>query len=174
MLTPQSHEATVEQYAQLQAPPAAGFSSHATPSLEGIVKDPSGAMVSGARVSVRNEETGVSQVTTTDARGHYRFNDLQSWELGALRECSWIPAFRSDERLSRHWPHQPNRCLIEYWICQRDSRSKCGRGNRRNFGSCGFITRGKTRLYGGRQVSRRFLRIQTQPEDYHRQKSVRA
>jgi len=78
MLTPQSHEATVEQYAQLQAPPAAGFSSHATTSLEGIVKDPSGAMVSSARVSVRNEETGVSQVTTTDARGHYRFNDLQA------------------------------------------------------------------------------------------------
>src|ERR1700685_2806772 len=78
MLTPQSHEATVEQYAQLQAPPAAGFSSHATPSLEGIVKDPSGAMVSGAQVTVRNEETGVSQVTTTDARGHYRFNDLQA------------------------------------------------------------------------------------------------
>jgi hypothetical protein len=78
MLTPQSHEATVEQYAQLQAPPAAGFSSHATTSLEGIVKAPSGAMVSSARVSVRNEETGVSQVTTTDARGHYRFNDLQA------------------------------------------------------------------------------------------------
>src|SRR6202035_692064 len=78
MLTPQSHEATVEQYAKLQAPPAAGFSSHATTSLEGIVKDPSGAMVSSARVSVRNEETGVSQVTTTDARGHYRFNDLQA------------------------------------------------------------------------------------------------
>jgi hypothetical protein len=34
MLTPQSHEATVEQYAQLQAPPAAGFSSHATTSLD--------------------------------------------------------------------------------------------------------------------------------------------
>ena len=78
MLTPQSHEATVEHYAQLQGPPAAGFSSHATTSLEGIVKDPSGAMVSGAGVSVRNEETGVSQVTTTDARGHYRFNDLQA------------------------------------------------------------------------------------------------
>jgi hypothetical protein len=78
MLTPQSHEATVEQYAQLQSPPPAGFSSHATTSLEGIVKDPSGAMVPGARVNVRNEETGVSQVTTTDTRGHYRFNDLQA------------------------------------------------------------------------------------------------
>jgi hypothetical protein len=82
MLTPQSHEATVqrfdrlEQFAQLQAPPPVG--SHATTSLYGYVKDPSGAVVSGARVTIRNEETGSSQVTTTDARGSYRFNDIQS------------------------------------------------------------------------------------------------
>jgi hypothetical protein len=81
MLTPQSHEATMEydrleQYAKLE--PGVSGSSHATTSLEGIVKDPSGAVVSNARVTVRNEETGVSQVTTTDARGHYRFNDLQA------------------------------------------------------------------------------------------------
>ncbi|MBZ5681816.1 MAG: carboxypeptidase regulatory-like domain-containing protein [Acidobacteriia bacterium] len=80
MLTPQSHEATVqvdrlEQYAKLQAPPGV---SNATTSLYGIVKDPSGASVRGARVTVRNEETGSSQVTTTDAQGHYRFNDIQA------------------------------------------------------------------------------------------------
>jgi hypothetical protein len=78
MLTPQSHEATVEQYAYSQTPPGSAGSSHATTTLEGIVKDPTGAAVSNARVTVRNEETGVSQVTTTDARGHYRFNDLQA------------------------------------------------------------------------------------------------
>jgi len=77
MLTPQSHEATLEQYAKLQAPPSPG-GSHATTSLYGIVKDPSGAAVSGARVTVRNDETGVSQVTTTDAQGRYRFNDIQA------------------------------------------------------------------------------------------------
>jgi hypothetical protein len=81
MLTPQSHEATaqfdrLEQFAKIE--PGAAASSHATTSLQGIVKDPSGSMVSNARVTVRNEETGVSQVTTTDSRGHYRFNDLQA------------------------------------------------------------------------------------------------
>jgi hypothetical protein len=76
MLTPQSHEATVEQYAQLQ--PGVAGPSHATTSLEGVVKDPSGAMFSNAQVTVRNEETGVAQVATTDARGHYRFSDLQA------------------------------------------------------------------------------------------------
>jgi hypothetical protein len=79
MLTPQSHEATVEQYAKLQAPPPPPpGASHATTSLYGIVKDPSGAAVGGARVTVRNEETGGSQVTTTDTQGRYRFNDIQA------------------------------------------------------------------------------------------------
>ena len=78
MLTPQSHEATVqtdrlEQFAKLQGAP-----SNATTSLAGVVKDPSGAVVAGARVTVRNEETGVSQVATTDARGAYRFTDVQA------------------------------------------------------------------------------------------------
>ncbi len=78
MLTPQSHEATLEQYAKLQAPPPLPGASHATTSLYGIVKDPLGAVVSGARVTVRNEETGASQVTTTDPQGRYRFNDIQA------------------------------------------------------------------------------------------------
>jgi hypothetical protein len=81
MLTPQSHEATVNEglngrnFTQM-ASLVPGV-SNAT-SLEGIVKDPSGAMVANAQVTVRNEETGVSQVTTTDSRGHYHFNDLQA------------------------------------------------------------------------------------------------
>jgi hypothetical protein len=97
MLTPQSHQATMEsermeQYARVQAGAAGGVGAgsgggvgggmfrvgNATTSLEGVVKDPSGATVSGAPVTVRNEETGVSQISTTDARGHYRFNDLQA------------------------------------------------------------------------------------------------
>lgn len=75
MLTPQSHEATVETYAPPPPPPGV---SHATTSLYGIVKDPSGAAVSGARVTIRNDETGSSQVATTDAQGRYRFNDIQA------------------------------------------------------------------------------------------------
>jgi len=78
MLTPQSHQATLEQFAQLQAPPPAPGSSHATTSVYGIVKDPSGAVVRGAQITVRNEETGGAQVTTTDAQGRYRFADIQA------------------------------------------------------------------------------------------------
>jgi Carboxypeptidase regulatory-like domain len=80
MLTPQSHEATVErdrleQFARLQQAPSV---SNATTSLTGVVKDPAGAIIPGARVTVRNEETGSSQIATTDAQGRYRFSNIQA------------------------------------------------------------------------------------------------
>jgi hypothetical protein len=84
MLTPQSHEATekeydrLEQYSQLQAAPPLNGRANVTTSLSGVVKDPSGGVVPGARVTVRNEETGASQVATTDAQGRYLFNDIQA------------------------------------------------------------------------------------------------
>ncbi|HVM91374.1 MAG TPA: carboxypeptidase regulatory-like domain-containing protein [Terriglobales bacterium] len=74
-LTPQSHEATL---AAPPPPPPSGAASHATTSLYGIVKDPAGAIVAGARVTVRNEETGSSEVTTTDSQGRYHFDDIQA------------------------------------------------------------------------------------------------
>jgi hypothetical protein len=92
MLTPQSHEATVqmeqlEQYAKLQPGVGSGSgggmgagvfrASNAKTGLSGIVKDPSGAAVSGAHVTVRNEETGGSQVAHTDRQGRYSFSDIQ-------------------------------------------------------------------------------------------------
>jgi len=44
--------------------------------LQGVVKDPSGAVVPGATVTFRNEDSGQSRTTTTDARGVYRFYNL--------------------------------------------------------------------------------------------------
>jgi hypothetical protein len=86
MLTPQSHEGTLttlpmngrefdrlDQFAQLTP----GISAPTT-SLHGTVHDMSGAVIAGARVTVRNEETGASQSTTTDANGNYLFNNVQA------------------------------------------------------------------------------------------------
>lgn len=71
MLTPQTHEAT------MSAPTALVPSfSVGTGGLQGTVKDPSGAFVAGAQVTVRNEETGASQSTTSDANGNYRFYNV--------------------------------------------------------------------------------------------------
>jgi hypothetical protein len=74
MLTPQEHEGTqdrqfdrLEQFAKL-APGVAGGTS-----LRGTVTDMTGAAVPGARVTVRNDQNGTTQTTTSDARGIYQF-----------------------------------------------------------------------------------------------------
>ncbi len=93
MLTPQSHQATLEsdrleQFAELQGAGSGGGvgsgsgagiggdTFHGT-GLSGLVKDPTGAGVSGAHVTVRNEETGAAQIATTDRQGRYSFSDIQ-------------------------------------------------------------------------------------------------
>ena len=77
MSTPQTHEGTLtrefdrlEQYAKL-SPGVMGASS-----LRGVVTDLTGAVVAGAQVTVRNEQNGASQSTTTDARGIYQFYNV--------------------------------------------------------------------------------------------------
>lgn len=48
----------------------------ATATIEGFVKDPNGAVVPNARVTVRSDETGLSRVITTDENGLYRLTLL--------------------------------------------------------------------------------------------------
>ena len=43
----------------------------------GIVVDPNGAVVAGARVTVTNKQTGASQTTTSDAEGHWIVSNVQ-------------------------------------------------------------------------------------------------
>jgi len=80
-LTPQTHEATfdrLEQFAKLGSAPSVGTGSAGVMTgLQGFVRDASGAAVSNARVTVRNEETGASQNATTNAQGIYRFDNIQ-------------------------------------------------------------------------------------------------
>lgn len=44
----------------------------------GIVVDPNGAVVPGARVTLTNKQTGTAQTTTTDAEGHWLFSNAQA------------------------------------------------------------------------------------------------
>jgi len=59
----------------LVAAPAAWAQSQATTAtIEGVVMDESGAVVSGAEVEVRRPATGFVQTKTTDSNGRYVFN----------------------------------------------------------------------------------------------------
>jgi hypothetical protein len=48
----------------------------ATASIEGDVLDPSGAAISGGKVTLASTETGGTRSTTCDANGHYSFKQL--------------------------------------------------------------------------------------------------
>ena len=74
MISPQTHEAGISLPPPVAAPgsqPTGGLTG-----LQGVVKDPSGAVLAGATVTVRNDETGASQTATTDANGNYRFYNV--------------------------------------------------------------------------------------------------
>lgn len=72
MLSPQTHEATMNA----PGPPPPPCFAGGTGGLQGTVKDPSGSFVAGARVTIRNEETGSSQTAVTDASGTYHLYNV--------------------------------------------------------------------------------------------------
>jgi hypothetical protein len=60
----------------------------ATATIEGIVTDPNNAAVPGAKVTIKNVDTGLKREVTTDTSGIYRIAALPpgSYEIGAGAE----------------------------------------------------------------------------------------
>jgi hypothetical protein len=52
------------------------FAQRFTAAIRGNVTDPSSAVIAGAKVTLRNEETGLSRIATTNDSGNYSFADL--------------------------------------------------------------------------------------------------
>jgi hypothetical protein len=52
------------------------FAQRFTASIRGAVTDASGAVVAGAKVTLKNEETGLTRTMNTNAAGNYSFVDL--------------------------------------------------------------------------------------------------
>jgi hypothetical protein len=79
-LSPQTHEATMSVPPPPPPPGAVGSGGGGfglgTGGLQGSIRDTSGGVVAGATVTVRNEDSGQNQTTTTDSRGIYRFYNL--------------------------------------------------------------------------------------------------
>jgi hypothetical protein len=61
--------------------------------LKGRVTDASGAIVRGANITVREEDTGIQRSATSDAAGEYQFAFLA---VGAYRIDIQSPGFRPD------------------------------------------------------------------------------
>jgi hypothetical protein len=55
---------------------ATSIAQIATTSLRGVVKDPSGAVVSGAKITLTNGATGQTLSATSDATGEYSFTQI--------------------------------------------------------------------------------------------------
>jgi hypothetical protein len=78
-------------------------------SIEGTVTDKSGAVVSGARVTVTDQATGVSHSAPTDKSGFYRINDLPPGKYKVETEAaSFKKNSRSDVEVSAEQPTPVN------------------------------------------------------------------
>ena len=84
MLTPQTHEATMNAPGAPPPPTPAG----GTGGLQGTVKDLSGAFVAGAKVTIRNEETGSSQTAVTDSSGTYHLYNVPAGNSALFVDAS--------------------------------------------------------------------------------------
>src|ERR1700730_8539304 len=62
--------------------------------VRGVVRDSSGALVVGARVTITDIATNISNATTTDERGSYIFNGLHPATYIIKAEAS---GFRAEE-----------------------------------------------------------------------------
>ena len=108
-LTPQSHEATLEEEnAPPPPPPSAGYGGGVgsgngagigggafrvggNGNLSGIVRDPTGAVVPGAHVTISND-SGFSQTVSADSSGRYSFSNVPA---GAAKVDFSYPGFNT-------------------------------------------------------------------------------
>jgi len=52
-------------------------SQNRTSAISGTVRDQSGAVLAGARITIRNEKTALERKVTTDGEGRYRASGLE-------------------------------------------------------------------------------------------------
>ena len=71
------------------------FAQKFTASIRGTVTDTSNAVVAGAKVTLKNEETGLTRTQTTNTAGNYSFPDIP---VGSYRVEVELPGFKSAVR----------------------------------------------------------------------------
>src|SRR5262245_46739096 len=68
-----------------------GWAQFDSASVLGTVRDPSGAVITGARITLRNVNTGVTAKAKTDASGNFEFLTVK---IGDYRVDAEAPGFR--------------------------------------------------------------------------------
>jgi hypothetical protein len=71
------------------------MAQRSTATIRGVVSDPTNAVVSGAKVTIKNEDTGLTRSGTTNTSGIYSFADLP---VGSYRLEVEYPGFKSEVR----------------------------------------------------------------------------
>src|SRR5262245_1366986 len=71
------------------------FGQGTTGTISGTITDPQGAVVPGARVTIKNTETGLTRQTASNAEGYYRVVGLPSGQYEARVEQ---PGFNAELR----------------------------------------------------------------------------
>ena len=85
------------------------FAQSDNASISGIVKDPSGAVVTGANVTVTNEGTGFERKTTTNESGFYTITNIQPGFYSVTVEAAGFKKFETTRnRLEAAIPRQVN------------------------------------------------------------------
>ena len=129
-LTPQTHEATIEQFDKLQQfsklQSAGKGGTGVLTGLQGFVRDATGAAVPNAKITVRNEETGASQQHHHQRAGPLPLRQHSGWQLRALRRRSGFQALSVDQLLSRHRSHERDRRTPRSRQHVDNRRSHCG------------------------------------------------
>ena len=59
-------------------------------SISGVVKDPSGAVVGNAKVTLRNEDTSFERQTTTNDSGFYTVTNIAPGYYTVTVEAAWF------------------------------------------------------------------------------------
>ncbi|MBI4483074.1 MAG: carboxypeptidase regulatory-like domain-containing protein [Acidobacteria bacterium] len=80
---------------------------HGDASIQGIISDPSGAVIPGVTVTITNQETGVSRSLQTDERGFYLVPNLPSgrYRVDAERLALSTP---SGKIFASQWDKKPS------------------------------------------------------------------
>lgn len=71
-----------------------------TGELRGVVRDPSGAVVPGAQVELKDQATGITKDAKSDAEGAFQFFGLTfgKYQVSSKGYCSGIPDCSSQRR----------------------------------------------------------------------------